>query len=141
MNEPIVKEVTVNTPISKVWQAITNKDEIKKWFAEFSGFKLEVGFEFTFTGGKDGREYLHLCKITDVLNEKKISYSWRYDGYKGNSLVTFELFKEGNKTRIKLTHEGIESFESEHADFAKENFIAGWETIIRTLLKNYLEKQ
>jgi len=53
--------------------------------------------------------------------------------------VTFELFEEGNNTKIKLTHEGLESFGTENPDFAKENFIAGWEAIIRTSLKNYFE--
>lgn len=138
-NEPIIKEVTVNAPAAKVWKAITDKDEMKKWYFDLAEFKPEVGFEFRFKGGKDGREYLHICEITEVKENSKIKYSWRYDGYPGKSFVTFELFEEGNNTKIKLTHEGLESFGTENPDFAKENFIAGWEAIIRTSLKNYFE--
>jgi uncharacterized protein YndB with AHSA1/START domain len=135
----IVKEVVINALPERVWSAITNKDEMKKWYFDFTEFKPEVGFEFQFEGGPDGKSYLHLCKITEVIPGKKISYSWRYDGYPGNSLVTFELFKESNQTRLRLTHQGLESFGTENADLAKENFIAGWDHFIGVSIKKYLE--
>ncbi len=84
--------------------------------------------------------YLHLCKITEVIPRKKLQYSWRYDGYEGNSFVTFELFAEGNKTRLKLTHEGLETFPISNPDFAKENFVEGWTYLIGTSLKEFAEK-
>ena len=56
------------------------------------------------------KSLLHLSRLFfDVVDGKKLTYSWRYDGYPGNSFVTFELFGEGQKTRLKLTHEGIET--------------------------------
>ena len=75
------------------------------------------------------------------MPQKKLTYSWRYDGYEGNSFVTFELFPEGNKTRLKLSHKGLETFPvTAHNDFAKENFMEGWTQIIGTGLKEYVEK-
>ena len=71
---------------------------------------------------------------------KKLQYSWRYDGYEGNSFVTFELFAEGDKTRVKLTHEGLETLAATNKDFARENFMQGWTSIIGTNLKNFVEK-
>jgi len=50
------------------------------------------------------------------------------------------LFAEGNKTRVKLTHTGLETFPASNADFAKGNFVQGWTHIIGTSLKEYLEK-
>src|SRR5690606_14685401 len=100
----------------------------------------KVGFEFQFEGGKDGNCYVHLCKITEVIPQKKLTYSWRYQGYEGNSFVTFELFPEGNKTRLKLTHEGLETFPVENRDLAKENFIEGWNSIIGISLREFVEK-
>ena len=141
-NKPIVKEVTVNAPVEKVWKAITDKDEMKKWYFNLKEFKPEVGFEFRFSGGPSpDRQYLHICEITEVVTNKKITYSWRYDGYPGKSFVTFELFEEGDSTRIKLIHEGLETFGTENKDFGKENFEAGWESIIKTSLKNYFENK
>ena len=72
---------------------------------------------------------------------KKLTYSWRYDGYKGNSFVTFELFAEGNKTKLKLTHAELESFSAnKNPDFDKKNFEGGWTQIIGTSLKEFLDK-
>lgn len=139
-NEPFVIERTFQAPVGKVWRAITDKDQMKEWYFDVSAFKPEVGFEFEFTGqGPKGQQYFHLCIITEVVAEKKLKYSWRYKGHEGNSFVTFELFAEGDKTRLRLTHEGLETF-PKTPDFAKENFVAGWTQIIGTSLKEFVEK-
>jgi uncharacterized protein YndB with AHSA1/START domain len=140
-NEPIVVERTYNAPVEKVWKAITDKDQMKQWYFDLSDFKAEPGFEFQFEGGEDDRRYLHLCKITEVVDRQKLAYSWRYDGYEGNSFVTFELFPEGDKTRLRLTHTGLETFPQNNTDFAKENFVEGWTQIIGTSLKEFVEKE
>ena len=139
-SEPLIKEVLLNAPASKVWKAITSKDQMEQWYFDLKEFKPEVGFEFQFEGGPDDRTYTHLCKVTEVIPEKKLSYSWRYDGYPGESFVTFELFIEGNQTRLKLTHENPESFGTDNPDFAKENFTEGWEHIIGKSIKEFIEK-
>jgi uncharacterized protein YndB with AHSA1/START domain len=138
--EPVIIERTLNAPIVKVWEAITNKDEMKKWYFNIKEFKPEVGFEFQFEAiGKENKRFLHLCKITEVVIGKKLAYTWRYDGYEGNSIVTFELFEEGNKTRLKLTHTGLETF-PQTSDFARQNFVEGWTHIIGIALKGFVEK-
>ena len=138
-NEPVVIEHIFDAPIRKVWKAITDKNQMKEWYFDLADFKPEVGFEFQFLGGKDEKQYLHLCKIIEVIADRKITYSWRYDGCEGNSIVTFELFEEGNKTRLKLTHEGLETFPKNNPDFARENFVQGWTDIIGTSLKQFIE--
>jgi len=140
-NDIIIKEVLLNAPVSKVWRAIVDSSEMKNWYFGIPGFKAETGFEFQFSGGTEENQYLHLCKIMEVVPERKISYSWRYENYPGSSIVTFELIPEGNKTRVKLTHEGVETFPKDNSDFAKKNFTAGWNEIIGASLKNYFEKQ
>ncbi len=140
-NEPFVIERTYNAPIEKVWKAITDKEEMKQWYFKLEEFKPEVGFKFHFYGGPDeGKQYLHLCEITKVIPGNTITYSWRYDGYDGISYVTFELFAEGNLTRVKLTHAGLETFPASNPDFAKENFVVGWTALIGSSLKEYVEK-
>ena len=139
-NNPVTIARTFNAPIATVWKAITDNDNMKQWYFPLPEFKPEVGFEFSFTGGPPEKEYLHLCKVTDVVPGKKITYSWRYDGYEGNSFVSFELLAEGEKTRLKLTHEGLETFPESNPHFAATNFIAGWTHIFGSSLKAFLEK-
>ena len=139
--QPFLIERTYNAPIAKVWKAITDRDQMKEWYFDLAEFRAEEGFEFQFSGqGKKGEEYIHLCKVTEVIPEKKLSYSWRYEGLPGASVVTFELFPEGEKTRVKLTHEGLESFAANGSDFAKESFAEGWTMIIGTSLLGFVEK-
>ncbi|MEH6764706.1 MAG: SRPBCC domain-containing protein [Aequorivita antarctica] len=138
-SKPIVIERVYNSTISKVWKAITDKTEMKQWYFELDEFKAEVGFKFQFMGGTEDNQYLHRCEITEAVPEKKLTYSWCYEGYEGNSFVTFELFDEGSKTRLKLTHRGLESFPP-IPDFAKSNFEQGWDHIINISLKDYLSK-
>lgn len=138
--EPLIKEVLINAPVEKVWKAITDKDEMKNWYFSLEEFKAEVGFEFQFYGGVEDRQYLHLCRITEVIENRRLTYSWKYDGYPGETYVTFELIKDGEKTRVKLSHTGLDSFPQDNPDFVKENFSDGWNMIIGTLLKDYVEK-
>jgi uncharacterized protein YndB with AHSA1/START domain len=136
-SEPLIVERTLQAPVSRVWQALTNLEQMRKWYFNVSDFKPEPGFEFTFEGGKDDQVYVHLCQVTTVIPNKKLQYSWKYKGYPGSSVVTFELFEEGNATRVKLTHEGLETFVG--ADFARENFQMGWTHILGTSLKEFVE--
>jgi len=139
MNQnPIIVEAVYNAPVSKVWRALTDKNQMRKWYFDVSDFKAERGFEFQFSGGTPDKTYLHLCRVTDVIPEKKLSHTWRYDGFPGDSLLTIELSNEEGKTRLKLIHEGLETLPSE-PDFAKENFRNGWNEIIGSNLKNFVE--
>jgi uncharacterized protein YndB with AHSA1/START domain len=139
MNKPFVIERTLDAPALKIWDAITKPELMKHWYFDIPKFRAEVGFEFQFTGGPPEKVYIHMCKVTEVIKGKKLSYSWKFKGYEGNSFVTFELIPDGNKTMLRLTHTGIETFPP-IADFAKANFIQGWTHIIGTSLKDYLEK-
>ncbi|RYZ29016.1 MAG: SRPBCC domain-containing protein [Chitinophagaceae bacterium] len=136
--EPFVIERTYNAPAEKVWQAITDREQMKQLYFDMPAFKPELGFEFTFKGENEGRVFVHLCKITEVVPFKKLKHTWTYEGMEGTSYVTFELFEEGTQTILKLTHEGLETF-PQNRDFRKENFAEGWLYIVGTSLKNFLE--
>lgn len=78
--ESFIIERTYNASIENVWKAITDKNEMKQWYFDLEEFKPVVGFEFRFTGGtEEGIQYLHICEITEVIPEKKLTYSWCYD--------------------------------------------------------------
>ena len=140
-NDPIVIERKLNAPIQRVWSALTNHKDMKQWYFDLPGFRPEVGYEFTFTAENEGRSWKHLCKVTEVVPGKKITYSWRYEGYPGNSFVTFELFPDGDKTKLKLSHTGLETFPQDVADLQRKNFETGWTDIIGRSLPEFLEKE
>ena len=137
--DAVVVERTLNAPVAKVWQALTDVDQMRQWYFDLKEFRPEVGFEFEFVVEHEGNSYHHLCKVTEVVPQKKIAYTWRYKGEPGDSLVTCELFgEEEEKTRLRLKHEGIESFPKTPA-YARKNFEAGWTAIIGSELKRFVE--
>lgn len=138
IQQPYTIERTYKAPVATVWKALTDKNEMKKWYFDLEEFKPQVGFVFEFEGGPEDRKYLHRCEVTESIEHKKLTYSWAYVGYGGCSYVTFELFPEGDYTRLKLTHAGLETFPPIQ-DFARENFVAGWTDIIGRSLKEHLE--
>ena len=139
-SQPVVVERSYNAPVNKVWEALTDNAKMKQWYFDIADFKPEVGFEFEFTGGDpNDKMYLHKCVVKVVEPNKKLAYSWRYDGYEGESLVTFELTEEGSGTHIKVTHTGLETFPPLEA-FNPKNFDMGWNHILGTSLKEFVEK-
>ncbi len=139
-NSPVIIEAKVNAGVHKVWEALTDNNEMKKWYFPIPEFRPEVGFHFQFEGGSENKIYIHLCEVAEVVPQKKLSYSWRYKDYPGNSLVSFELFPDENKTSVKVTHQGLESF-PKSSDFSKESFRNGWTAIIGKNLKEFVEKK
>jgi len=140
---PLIVEQTYNSTISRVWNAITDENKMKKWYFEtMQTFKPIVGFKTKFNVQANGIDYLHSWKVTEVIQEKKITYNWKFGGYPGESVVTFELsINNNNTTKLKLTEVGIESFPKNNPDFTRESRIEGWNYFIRKRLKAFLDNE
>lgn len=134
----VTVEKLINAPATRVWQALTDKDEMKQWYFDIADFKAEPGFTFRFNGQNEGRTFVHICTIQEVIPQQKLSYSWRYENHPGNSLVTFHLEGRENQTLLRLTHEGLETFPAQ-PDFAEANFRMGWTELLTRLLPEYIE--
>ena len=140
MLEPWVVEQVLDAPVALVWRAITDPGMMKHWYFDVPAFRAEIGCRFEFLAGKpEHRQYLHVCQVTDVVPGRRLSYSWRFDGEEGDSEVVFELFPEGARTRLRLTHSGLESFAA-NPDLAIDNFREGWRYIIGTSLHDWLDR-
>ena len=138
--DALIVERTFKAPLARVWKALTDVDQMREWYFDLKEFKAEVGFEFEFVVEHESNTYHHLCSVTKVVPQKKIAYTWRYKGQPGDSLVTIELFPESNMTRLRLTHEGLDTFPKTPA-YARKNFEAGWTAIIGTELKKFVERK
>jgi uncharacterized protein YndB with AHSA1/START domain len=141
MERSIIKEYTYKSSPEKIWKALTVREEMRLWYFELEEFVPEVGFEFRFWGGTETRQYLHICKITEVVAGRKLCYTWSYDGIPGETILCFEIEKVGKDvTKLKLIHSGFETFPADNTDLAPGNFDEGWTHILGTSLKNYLEQ-
>jgi len=142
MEKQVVVEKLFAVSPEKLWKAITDNAEMKLWYFDLEEFVPEVGFEFRFWGGTEERQYLHICKITEVINGRKLCHTWSYDGIPGLTNLCFEISptNDGN-SKLKLSHSGFETFPADNPDLDPKNFKEGWESILGTSLKNYLEEK
>ena len=137
-NLPLVVERSFDAPVAKVWQALTDVEAMRHWFFELKEFRPVVGFEFGFSVEHEGTTFVHRCRVTEAVPQQRLAYTWRYEGHAGDSLVTLELFAEGQGTRVTLTHTGLETF-PKTPQFRRANFSRGWTALIGSSLKEFLE--
>ena len=137
MDTPFVLEQTYQAPLDKVWHALTTTDQMRAWyFPQLHRFEPVVGFDFEFAS--DGSAYQKHWRVTQVEEGRRLAHSWEYNRYPGTSEVIFDLLEEGDKTKLVLTHTGLASFPAD-PHFARERFENGWQQILGSNLREYLE--
>jgi uncharacterized protein YndB with AHSA1/START domain len=139
--EPIIVEQTYRAPIGRVWDAISNKDQMPKWFfGSIKEFDPRVGFWTKFNVSNGRKDYLHVWRVVEVVPNRRLTLEWQYGGYPGDSFVTFELTPAGEGTHLKLTHRGHETFPKDDPVFSREHCVDGWNYFIRQQLKTFLDE-
>ncbi|UOQ69407.1 SRPBCC family protein [Hymenobacter volaticus] len=138
MDKPFVIEQTYQASLADVWAALTDARRLRAWyFPQVQRMEPAVGVVFEFAD--DGSAYQKQWRVTQVVAGQKLAHSWCYTGYPGSSEVTFELEPEGTATRLTLTHTGLASFPPD-PHFARRRFETGWQHILGSQLKCFLEK-
>jgi uncharacterized protein YndB with AHSA1/START domain len=98
----------------RVWRALVDPAELAAWLMP-TDFAAEVGHEFSLETGDD-----HIGTIRgEVLeiDEPKL-LRCRWSGVFGDTEVTFELFPDGDGTRLRVVHDGwTDPLPTEHAGF------------------------
>lgn len=140
-DEPIVVEQTFDANLTAVWRAITKVEQMREWYFEIDAFEPEVGFRTEFDVKCGGRTFRHLWRITDVVSEGRIAYSWAYREYPGEALVVFDLFQQGQQTTLRLTSTVIDAFPQNIPEFNRESGVAGWAYFIQQSLPQFLSRE
>ena len=140
MHENIIVKQKLNATVEKVWDAITDKENMKKWYFDIPDFKLEMNQAFNFYEPGGENKYLHHGEILEIIPQQKLKHSWTYPEYtKDKTLVKWELTPEGDGTVLTLTHKGLENFEHLGTTFSRESFEEGWKEIVEKSLKEFVE--
>lgn len=141
-NKSFLLTRTYEAPLELVWKAITEKEQLKHWYFDFSeGFKLELGSTFFWSGcDHDGTKFMHKGEMLEMLENKKLVHSWEYPDYSGTSVVTWELSKvDENTTQLDFKHEFIVPFDASVPSLRRESFVEGWTHILTISLVEYLK--
>ena len=131
----IEKSITINAGADKVVAALTNADQLEKWFPTQAVTEPRVGGKYHLTFIRPGEDnHVTDGKFTAV-GPQKVSTTWPMEGL-GDTDVDWVLSESGSETEVKLVHNGIG--EGGPWDQVRAMMDPGWGMFIGNL-KSYLE--
>lgn len=135
------KSITLNTPGSKVWEALTNPDLIKVYFFGTECITdWKKGSPILYKGTYEGKPYEDKGNILDIEFEKFILYNY-WSSFSGTkdipanySVIRYELLPDNNGTIFSIIQHGFKTNES------LEQSATNWGYIMDGLKKMLEEK-
>jgi uncharacterized protein YndB with AHSA1/START domain len=134
-NKLIAKVSTViDAPMSVVWDALTNPEQVKKYFFG-TDMKADwkVGGTIEFTGEWEGKSYHDKGKIVELIPGKKLTYTYlssmsgQEDVPENYANVTYELAEENGGTRVTIIQDNVATEEG------KQHSEQNWQHILKSL--------
>ena len=113
----------LSDPPPVVWRAITDRAQLKEWFpcdVIVAGGRWEVGAAITFRFPAEMTDMTFTGAVLAVDEPKLLSYSWGEE-----EILRFELYPEGDGTRLVLNDQLRASFAARNA--------AGWDDCLDRL--------
>lgn len=132
MSESVNIQVQLNSPIDKVWSALTTSDTMSQWMMfKQNNFEPKVGHKFQLSG-VEGYDQTIECEVTEIDEPNKLSYTWTapgVDGQPSETLVTFTLSEVDGGTSLNLVQSGFKPDAKQELGGAK----GGWQYMFSEL--------
>src|SRR5271168_1978508 len=143
--DAIIQEITIKAPAARIFEALTNPDELLKWWAAEGKFRA-THVECDLRPG--GRWLMRVASdraaetfSTTVRGEYRVIepphlliFTWiREEEDRTETLVRWDLDESGGITTVRVTHSGLTSERLR----TRNN---GWPLVV-TLLQSYVENQ
>lgn len=97
------KELFINATPERVFQALTEKEDLERWFLAKAEVDLRLGGTIRFEWWSG---VVNVGKITALEPPHRLSYTWEALE-PSPTTITFELTAENAGTRLHLQHTGI----------------------------------
>ncbi|MDE0150365.1 MAG: SRPBCC domain-containing protein [Rhodospirillaceae bacterium] len=118
----------IAAPVETVYAAWTDPDLLRQWLAPGDTAVARAIAETTIGGtflvemrGTDGKTWLTRGTYREVVPNRRVVHTWRWEGSDVESLVTVELEPESDgATRLTLTHSRFSQAE------ARDEHVRGW---------------
>jgi uncharacterized protein YndB with AHSA1/START domain len=140
-NLTLKTSVNIKAPVQKVWNGLTDRELIKKYFFGTDCITdWKKGSPIIYRGTWEGKEYEDRGNILDIEKEKFIKYNY-WSSFSGTedkpenyANISYELTPQNDSTLLTVTQEGVKSQEA--LDHSKAN----WEMVLNGL-KDLMEKE
>lgn len=126
-------QAIINAPVSKVWDALTKPEIVKRYFF---GSNLitdwKPGNSIYFTGEYEGRPYSDKGIVLEYKPNRSLSYSYLSnwsglaDKPENYLIVSYDVKEAGNGTELTITQT---NYDEEKAKHAEQN----WKSVIDAL--------
>jgi uncharacterized protein YndB with AHSA1/START domain len=121
------KELFINATPERVFQALTEKADLERWFVQKAEVDLRPGGAIRLEWAPDAVE---IGKILVLEPPHRVSYSWEALEPSATT-ITFELTAENDGTRLHLIHTGIGEGEDRDTYYTSVN--SGWSVHLNNL--------
>jgi len=141
--DPVILETLLPTPVSRVYRAWTDPDDIVHWFgarpdhASTAEIDLRIGgtWRIRFRPGASEPGWLE-GTYTEIVTNQRLAFTWTHVQQIENggrqvspeSKVEIDFEDEKGATRLKLRHEGVST------ESARANVGNGWVSTLGNLI-------
>lgn len=132
--------ITINAPVNKVWQALTDPAMIKEYlFGTTTTSDWKKGSAITYEGEWEGKKYKDKGTIIDIITEKILhttywsSMGGKEDKPENYNNVIYEVAPYNGQTIVTISQDNIDS--DEQLTHINENW-----TMVLTSMKKLLEE-
>jgi len=139
MKDSINREITINASRERVYDAISNPEEVVKWFPETIEGDFTVGEQPVFGFGEHGKNRIY---VVDARPVEYFAFRWVPGGnhFLGDvlsvatTLVEFLLSEEQDGScKVTLTETGFASLSEDIAESSHKQNSGGWEFMLGRL--------
>jgi uncharacterized protein YndB with AHSA1/START domain len=132
MSRTFEHTLTVDRPRDDVFHALTDADDLKRWWITDGTSEPRAGghFRFEWKMADPADDHVQEGDYDEVVDGERIAFPWA--GVGGDSHVTLSLTQSNGGTRVSLLHEGIA------AEDQFERYEQGWTGFLANL-KSVLE--
>lgn len=104
----VEKEVFLRARPERVWQYLVDPELLAGWLMR-NDFTAEPGARFRFRSSpREGWDGVVECRVIELVEPKRLVYSWQTDDVPTETVVEIELIPEGEGTRLRLAHRGFD---------------------------------
>jgi uncharacterized protein YndB with AHSA1/START domain len=127
MNIEITKRI--DAPPERVFRALTDADELGRWWTSSTESDPRTGGEFVyrFEFEDEARNHVYAGRYEDVTPNERVRFPW--NGRFGDTTVEFALGPSDRGTELTLTHSGW----TEEAEEARQMHVQGWSFFLDNL--------
>lgn len=146
--DAIVSEIQINAPAERIFKALTDAAELKRWFTNpecpVKSWQMDarVGGSYSYATEKGSivvngvNEFKCQGEILECDPPRVLVYTWIaswHDDTSKRTVVRWELAPKRGGTHVKVTHSGLASL-----PIARKDYSGGWPGVVE-MLKNFVE--